>query len=108
MCFISLRANLLLEYNHTPYFPYSVTGAVDTFPVMVEQPEDNDIRHLLYNPKYGGCCYKFLCGCDFLGRIIAFNGPFYGLEYDGQIWEQVEKQYPRFDWEFLLGDGHFR
>lgn len=75
----------LCEYNHTPHFPHSVTGIVDTFPVMVEKPLDNDMRQLLLNPKYGGCCYKFLCACDFLGRIIAFRGPFHGTHYDGHI-----------------------
>lgn len=72
-------------YNHTPDFPYYVTGIVDTVPIVVLEPEDALLRHWLFNPKYGAPVYKAQIAIDFLGRIIFFSGPHLGLYYDGHI-----------------------
>jgi len=91
--------------NHCHYFPYYVTGIVDTFPVYVEMPENTDARLCLYNGKYKYCIYKFMMGMDLLGRIIYFSGPHIGTAYDGHLWNDYGDQLN--DWEVLLGDQHF-
>ncbi len=72
-------------YNHIPFFSANVTGAVDTVPIYVQQPQNSTLRHMLYNPKYAGTVYKMQIGIDFLGRIVLFSGPHIGLQYDGDI-----------------------
>lgn len=76
----------LNPYNHTPDFPYYVTGIVDTVPVTVLQSVDHTLHHALNNPKYGHTVYKAQLSIDFLGRIIVFTGPHLGLlTYDAHI-----------------------
>lgn len=75
----------LNPYNHTPDFPFYVTGIVDTVPFTVLQPIDPTLNHAIYNPKYGHTVYKAQVGIDFLGRIVLFSGPHLGLQYDGRI-----------------------
>lgn len=53
--------------NHAPHFPFLFTGIVDTFPIQVLHPQNKELRHQLYNPKYGTCVYKGQLGIDFLG-----------------------------------------
>lgn len=72
-------------YNHTTHFPRNITGVVDTMPVYVQQPKHTMLSRLLYNPKYAGCVYKIQLGFDFLGRIVLFSGPHFGVQYDGGI-----------------------
>jgi len=93
--------------NHLPHFDSSHTGIVDTFPVQVVQPQSSELRHLLYNGKYGCCVVKFVMMIDFKGRIIFFDGPFTGNSYDGHIWLSTVSDHPMFEEERMLADGHF-
>lgn len=97
----------LSPFNHGEYFPAFVTGMVDTFPVYVSQPEDGLLARSLYNPKYGGCIYKFQLGCDFLGRNNLLTGPHMGVMNDGNTWVSTGDKHPMFPWELYLGDGAY-
>ena len=88
---------------------------VDTFPVVVLQPLDSEMSHMLYNPKYGATVVKFTLATDFmerfifesgtfeLFRFIHISGPHLGLSYDGHIFPDDLLEW----WEFFLGDGHY-
>ncbi len=79
----------LNEYNHTPYFPTNVTEIVDIVPIYVQQPASKILQHQLYNPKYEDNVYKLQLGIDFLSRSILFTGPYFGIEYDSSIFNNI-------------------
>ena len=56
----------LASTNHVPYFPFLVTGIVDTFSVTVLKPMNNTLCHALYNPKYSATVYKVF-------KIMVYN-----------------------------------
>lgn len=96
----------LSPWNHSPDFPYFVTGIFDTLPVYIQTPQDPVRYRLFYNGKYGAHVYKLLLGIDFLGRIIFISGPHLGgaWNYDAHIWERYVSQFPQYPWEFFLGN----
>ena len=75
--------------NHTPHFPFNVTGAVDTFPVFVGIPKNRNKAKMLWHGKYWTCAFKFQLVIDLLGRPILFTGPHPAGIYDGSIWQDT-------------------
>lgn len=95
----------LSYWNHAYYFSNCVTGMVDTFPVFIQQPEKWETAKEFYNGKYKHTCVKFMMAVDFIGRIIYFDGSFFGAKYDGHLWIQNGKRF--LNKELFLGDQHF-
>ena len=97
-----------------------MTCFVDTTPLFVKQPTDDDLRQRLFHPKYGGCVYKIQVAVNFLGWICYWSGP-----HEGNINDNVSKrvlvqsdcgfvqviyaatlhEHPLRSWEFWCGDG---
>lgn len=70
------------------YFPGSVIGAVDTFPIRCNRPKDRDWNTALYNGgKYKATIVKMqiVAGPD--GRPIHISGPHIGVRSDLKIWK---------------------
>ena len=97
-----------------------VTCFVDTTPLFVKQPTDDDLRQRLFHKKYMACVYKIQVAVNFLGWICYWSGP-----HEGNINDNVSKrvlvqsdcgfvqviyaatlhEHPLRSWEFWCGDG---
>jgi hypothetical protein len=87
-------------------FGTSVTGCVDTFPIVIYRPksqgENEDPQKLFYNGKYGCHVVKVQLVCDNRGAPMWFSGPHLGITHDLTLFK--ENRPPLDEQEQLLGD----
>jgi hypothetical protein len=72
------------RFNHPlpHYFSNMVTGSLDTFPIFIARPDDEELQRFAYNGKYAGHVLKVrpLCAlniincamCEFLLTVLCF------------------------------------
>ena len=97
----------LLPANRLPHlFDAHVTGSIDTFPVRVARPRNNEWQSNLYNGKYKGHVVKVQAVTDHLGTIIWFSGPHIGTNSDIAVYR--ENRPPLLNKEKLLGDKAYQ
>ena len=92
--------------NHgTGLFGQYISCYVDTAPVMVVEPDDEQLADLLIQPKYGQCVWKFQVAVNHLGWICCYTGLHYGTTPDNVIYDETYHLHPLKSWEFWCGDG---
>ena len=92
--------------NHgTGLFAQYISCFVDTAPVYVVEPDDEQLTEKLMQPKYGECVYKFQVAVNHLGWICCYTGLHYGTTPDNVIYDETYHLHPLKSWEFWCGDG---
>jgi hypothetical protein len=98
--------------NHSPYFPFHVTGFVDTVPIQIAPPTSSTMRELLYDTKHHMTALTFELAVDLRGRPFHLSGPhlpvippteFYS-ESSPSLQPLQQKLEP---YEFLLGTAEY-
>jgi hypothetical protein len=87
--------------NALPHvFARTVTGSVDTFPILINRPSHG--QSIFYNGKYKAHVVKVQGVCDHRGNLIWYSGPHIGRTSDIALWRAYPPPLERH--ERLLGD----
>eukprot|EP00660_Eupelagonema_oceanica_P016803 gene16803-9601_t len=91
-------------HNHSPDYPHSVVGMVDTMPFEVLDWRGRD----LWAPHYGCPVVKLQILTTFQGRIAYFTGAHPGRQSDTRIAQMHLIPYLNLPWwARILGDGAY-
>lgn len=75
--------------NELPHvFDSTVTGAIDTFPIVVNRPHRGNEQRFYYNGKYATHVVKVQGVCDHRGNIIWYSGPHLGVTADIKVFRE--------------------
>jgi hypothetical protein len=81
-------------------------GSVDSFPIFIRRPKDNDLQAACYSGKYKRHCLKVQVVVDFHGCPIFVSGPHLGAKSDIALWRNFGPAMGSGD--FVLGDKGYQ
>lgn len=95
----------LWPWNHCEMFPERVLTTFDCWPQEVAQPKNRWLHLLLKSGKYKVDCVKGELGIMLgPGWPIHYSGPHLGVRNDSRIWNEGNRRFKFYPWEYALGD----